>query len=526
MSESALSEHGNLRIGIDVGGTNTDAAVLDANDTIRAWTKAPTSTDVTTGIRQALADVLGQLGPDVSRVRQVMLGTTHATNAILERRALGRVAVLRIAGPATLSVPPLAAWPEDLRQAASSGTAIVSGGYLVDGYPLAPFDTDAAVRFLESVAENTDAVAIAGLFSPAFRDQELEAAELVAKTLGYDVPVTMSHELGSLGLVERENAAVLNAALYSVAGDVTRALVRALDEHRLDVTCYFAQNDGTLMAVDHAERYPVLTIGSGPANSIRGAAYLSGLQDAIVVDVGGTSSDFGVLKSGFPRESALAVDIGGVTTNFRMPDVLAVALGGGTILSGTSDAPVLGPESVGYRIRERGLVFGGDTPTLTDAAVAAGRTEIDGHGLKSRKHADLFAAALAESDRRLADAIDAVSLGKHDSDLVAVGGGAFLVPDELPGAARVIRPDHGQVANAVGAAIALASGWWETIIPAGDGRRAAIDEASDVARRRAVQAGAVAESVEIVEIAEVPLSYLPQPSIRLSVKAAGPLGHV
>ncbi|MEE6166349.1 MULTISPECIES: hydantoinase/oxoprolinase family protein [unclassified Mycolicibacterium] len=514
-----------LRIGVDVGGTNTDAAVLDANDKILAWTKAPTSPDVTAGIRQALATVLGELGTDANRVSQVMLGTTHATNAILQRRSLGRVAVLRIAAPSSLCVPPLAAWPDDLRQAACSGAAVVQGGYLVDGHPLAPFDVDAAAAFLDSVADHTDAVAITGLFSPAYRDQELEAAELVVKTLGTDMPVTMSHELGSLGLVERENAAVLNAALCSVARDVTRALLQALDEQSLDVSCYFAQNDGTLMAVDHAERYPVLTIGSGPANSIRGAAYLSGLQDAVVVDVGGTSSDFGVLKNGLPRESALAVNIGGVATNFRMSDVLAVAIGGGTILSGAPEAPVLGPESVGYRIRERGLGFGGDVPTLTDAAVAAGRTEIAGHALKDRGHRDLFAAALAESDRRLAEAVDAVALGKHDIDLVAVGGGAFLVPDDLPGAARVIRPGHGQVANAVGAAIALASGWWEAIVPAGEGRRKAIEEACEVARRRAVHAGAQPTAVEVVEISEVPLSYLPQPSIRLSVKAAGPLRH-
>ncbi|GAA3680083.1 hydantoinase/oxoprolinase N-terminal domain-containing protein [Nocardioides ginsengisoli] len=515
-----------FRIGIDVGGTNTDAVVLDSHDRIRAWTKAPTTTDVSSGIHAAISAVLAELGDQASHVRRVMLGTTHATNAILERRGLGRVAAVRIGAPATTSVPPLTGWPADLRAAACPAATVVRGGYLVDGHPLAPFDRDAVAAFLESVAGEIDAVAVTGMFSPAFRDQELETAEIAAKVLGSHVPVTMSHELGSLGLIERENAAVLNASLYAVAGDVTRSLGQALADHGLDVTCYFAQNDGTLMAVDHAERYPVLTIGSGPANSIRGAAYLSGLDDAIVVDVGGTSSDFGVLRNGFPRESALAANIGGVSTNFRMPDVLAVAIGGGTILSGTPESPVVGPQSVGYRIRERGLVFGGDTPTLTDAAVAAGRTEIAGHRLSSRKHGELFSAALRESDRCLADAIDSVALGRHDKYLVAVGGGAFLVPDDLDGAARVVRPDHGQVANAVGAAIALASGWWETIVPTGEGRRRAVDEACDVARQRAVHAGAMPDGVEIVEIVEVPLSYLPKPSVRLSVKAAGPLARL
>ena len=86
------------------------------------------------------------------------------------------------------------------------------------------------------------------------------------------------------------------------------------------------------MALDYAIRYPVLTIGSGPANSLRGAAFLTGYADALVADVGGTSTDVGVLVGGFPRESAAAVEIGGIRTNFRMPDVLAIALGGGTIV--------------------------------------------------------------------------------------------------------------------------------------------------------------------------------------------------
>ncbi len=101
---------------------------------------------------------------------------------------------------------------------------------------------------------------------------------------------------------------------------------------------FFAQNDGTLMALDYAVRFPILTIGSGPSNSIRGAAFLTGLSDALVADVGGTSTDFGMLVGGFPRESAAAVDIGGVQTNFRMPDVLAIALGGGTVVRESADA--------------------------------------------------------------------------------------------------------------------------------------------------------------------------------------------
>ena len=120
----------------------------------------------------------------------------------------------------------------------------------------------------------------------------------------------------------------------------------------------------------------MLTIGSGPANSVRGAAFLTGNSDSLVVDVGGTSTDVGVLVNGFPRESSQGVEIGGVLTNFRMPDLVTMALGGGTVVSAEPGGSRLGPRSVGYLLTQEALVFGGDTPTLTDSAVAAGRADL------------------------------------------------------------------------------------------------------------------------------------------------------
>ncbi|WP_433477250.1 ROK family protein [Spirillospora sp. CA-142024] len=510
-----------LRIGVDVGGTNTDAVVLTAKGEVLARTKQPTSADVTSGLHAALTTVLDRLGDDAHRVGRVMLGTTHATNAILERRGLGRVAAIRLGGPATTSVPPAQSWPADLSAAITARTAVLPGGYYVDGRPISPLDTD-ALRAVLADSADADAIALTGVFSPASADQELEAAEIVRAELGDGVPISMSHEIGTLGLLERENATILNAGLYRVISAVWEGLQNTLTERGLDVTTYFAQNDGTLMAIDYAVRYPVLTIGSGPANSIRGAAFLSGLADAIIADVGGTSTDFGVLSSGFPRESSAGVEIGGVRTNFRMPDILALALGGGTVIG--PDGTV-GPQSVGYRITEKALTFGGDTPTMTDAGALAGRGAPAGAPIPAGLHGAL-ASAVETADRMLADAVDRMTLGKTDQPLIAVGGGSFLIGDALAGVAEVIRPGHGDVANAVGAAIAMVSGTIETIIPAGEGRRDAIAEASGDAARRAVQAGADPAGVEVVEITEVPMSYLPEPALRLRVKAAGPLGSL
>ncbi|MFI6598247.1 hydantoinase/oxoprolinase N-terminal domain-containing protein [Nonomuraea sp. NPDC050536] len=504
-----------MRIGIDVGGTNTDAVVLDDADRVLAKAKRPTTPDVTEGLEQALDAVIREI--PIDRVTRVMLGTTHATNAILERRNLGRVAVIRLGAPATTSVPPLSDWPGDLRATVSAGEVIVRGGHYVDGRPINAPDLDEIRSFLDRT--DAEAVAVTSVFSPANTEHELTVADLVKSE--YGLSVSLSHEIGSLGLLERENATVLNAALYGVATQVTEALVGALAERGLPAVPYLAQNDGTLMTLEHARKLPVSTIGSGPANSLRGAAYLSGVREAIVADVGGTSTDLGVLTGGFPRESAAAVEIGGVLTNFRMPDILAIALGGGTVVRPRG----IGPDSVGYEIVDRALVFGGTTPTMTDAAAYAGRTSAWNVPDISEGIRDTLERAVALADDMVIDAVDRVALGRTDRPLVAVGGGAFLLPGEIPGVSGVIRPEHAEVANAVGAAIALASGRVDTILPAGETRSKAIERAKEEAAARAVAAGADPEKVEIVDLLEVPLSYLSEPAVRVHVKAAGPLAR-
>jgi hypothetical protein len=173
---------------------------------------------------------------------------------------------------------------------------------------------------------------------------------------------------------------------------------------------------------------------------------------------------------------------------------------------------------------ESALVFGGATPTLTDAAVAAGRVRLGDPELAVARRTELE-PALARADAMLADAIDRVKLGRGAQPLIVVGGGSVLVPDELAGVSEVQRPDHFDVANAIGAAIASVSGQVDRIFPPGpDGRRAAVEAACEEARIQAVRAGADPASIEIVEVEEIPLAYLTNPASRIRVKAAGPLG--
>ncbi|MFF2371374.1 hydantoinase/oxoprolinase N-terminal domain-containing protein [Agromyces sp. NPDC058110] len=525
------------RIGIDVGGTNTDAVVLDERLAVVASVKRPTTADTGDGVAAAIDAVLEASGVDPSLVTHAMLGTTHCTNAIVERRGLGRVGILRLGAPATTAVPPLEGWPADLRAAIGEHAYLIRGGYEIDGRVLAPLDEQAVRDACARMRGEVDAVAVVGVFSPIDEHQEERVAEIVASEL--DVPISRSARIGSLGLLERENATVLNAALMRTLRQMAAGFVAALRDRGIPATPYFGQNDGTLMTLDYALEFPVFTIGCGPTNSIRGAAHLSGATDALVVDIGGTTTDIGVLVDGFPRQSSHAVEIGGIRTNFRMPDVLSVGLGGGSIVragavgdgrgagsdadadAGAGDVTV-GPDSVGYRLPEEGLAFGGRTLTATDVALAVGGASID--GLEPPViEPGLGAAAWAAMRELLEDTIDRMKPNAEPVPVILVGGGSIVAPDELAGVGDLIRPAHFGAANAVGAALGEVAGQVEKVYRVvGDGR-ASRDDAAREASDRARLAGADPATIEVVAIEELPVAYTDGQAVLIRARAVGRL---
>lgn len=512
-----------LRIGVDVGGTNTDAVVVDDAGAVIATTKSATTPEPLDGIAESLRKVVERV--DRAQISQAMLGTTHPANALIQRRDLGRVGVLRLAAPSSLGVRPGAAWPLDLHETIIGPSWIVRGGNEYDGTEIAPLDEGAIREFAAECAEKVAAIAVSAAFSPAGFDHELRAAEILAHELGADFPVTLSHRVGAIGLLERENATILNSALLGLAGKVVTGFQSALADHGLAVESFLTQNDGTLMTTAEAARLPVLTLGSGPTNSMRGACTLARLTEAIVIDVGGTSADVGILVDGFPRESTAAVEVGGVRTNFRMPDLISIGLGGGTIVRQEGPGVRVGPDSTGYRVVTEALVCGGNTLTLSDISVRAGRLRDFGDArLVADLDAQLVAEALGWVDTQIQTLTDRIKASRHNLPLIAVGGGAHLVPDEIPGVTEVIRPEHHSVANAFGAAIAEASGTVDRVYRyEPHGRESCLDEARRLAVDAAVRAGADRDLVRITSLAEVPLSYVPGRACRVQVKAAGPL---
>lgn len=508
-----------IRIGIDVGGTNTDGVAIRGSRVVTS-SKFPTTGDVLSGVVAALRHVASATGAD--GVDSVVIGTTHFVNAVTEARGLAPVVAIRMATPPA-SLPPFSDWPERLRTAISGEVHVVAGGHQFDGQPMNVADLGEVRRIATSAcAADRHEFVVSSVFSPVIPDGEAAAAAVIREACAH-ARITQSHQIGRIGLLERENAALLNGGLRPLAAHVIDGLRRALEGVGLSVPLFLSQNDGTVMNLDTAREFPILTVASGPTNSMRGAGFVSGESDCVVIDVGGTTTDVGLLRGGFPRESTLAMHLGGVRTNFRMPDVVSVGLGGGSLVRATPDGVTVGPDSVGYEITTRALVFGGTDLTLTDVAVAAGRAAIGDAGQVAHLDRDLVAGALAHVDEVVAQLIDRVKVQAGDVPAVTVGGGAVLLPATLPGTLRVVTPSEAGVANAIGAAMANVGGEVDRVFALGDLSRLEVMEAArQEATERAVAAGASRGTIRVLDEEDVPLTHLPGgTATRIRVRVAG-----
>lgn len=510
-----------MRIGIDVGGTHTDAVLLNG-DLVVETCKVLTSADVMSGIVDALTRLQEKCAL-ISAVESVMIGTTQFTNAVIERRSLRAVAAIRIGSPSGRGLPPFVGWPEDIAETIGGTVFELDGGYLYDGSKLASLKAIQLDRVIDELTRlNVEAVAITSAFAPMNAKPEQHVNERIRRVLPH-CRTTMSHEIGRVGLLERENAAILNAALLHFADHVIDGIENALKSVQLKCPIFISQNDGTLMDVSFARRFPALTFASGPTNSLRGAAKLSGRDEAIVIDIGGTTTDIGVLRGGFPRESNLVVEVGGVRTNFRMPDILAIGLGGGSLVE--NNGLCVGPVSVGHELVTQAMVFGGSVLTASDIAVAAGQVSMGNPERLNDLSDDLIASGLDTIRKTLASGIQKMNPGKTALPVILVGGGAVIAPNTLDSAIEIVRPEHCDVANAIGAAIAQVGGEAERFVSYNEiSRQEAIDQVSVAATAKAVAAGADPDSVRVNDVEEIAIPYMDDGSTRVRVKVIGDLG--
>ncbi|TDV48866.1 hydantoinase/oxoprolinase N-terminal domain-containing protein [Actinophytocola oryzae] len=469
-----MRETGGFRLGVALDRDHvTGALVRDDGDIVAVTTKRMTR-PLPDG---ALDEVLAALLPDDSTVRdvdRVAFAIREVDELVVHPQPqkdkwrpwdprLGPVAVVRL-GAATTSVPPLGLWPTALRDQVVLSSICVAGGSRLDGTDLEPLDTSAVADFARAVAGRVEAVAVTGVFATLTPDHELAAAAILEKELGDSVPVLLSHEIGGTGLLERENATVLQAAMTVTAGRYAATVAASLAERGLGhAEVFLARNDGTIAALDYAATHPLALYGGAAAATVCGAARLAGEQEALVALTCADDDAPSVcaVTGGKPRLTPGHTTIGGVPTSLRV--IARVPAGSGP---------------------------------STDA-------------------------------RAMAEAVDRAKTSPADLPLLLGGPGseelANLLPPRLTGTLGVRCPPWAAAAAAVGVATAPVGGEAERVMPVRDGDETAMREAvSEAARAAAVRAGADPRLARATVIEETPLSYLSEPAVALRAHAEGP----
>ncbi|THU96615.1 Hydantoinase/oxoprolinase [Dendrothele bispora CBS 962.96] len=545
------------RIGVDVGGTNTDGVILDirkASDPetrgVLAFYKHATTVNVTDGIEAAVRNVLTSAGVDPAGgdVLSLTIGTTHFINAVVQSdsRRLSKVAVIRLAAPYSEECPPFIDFPQNLKRIMNGHTAIISGGLQIDGRTINPIVESELVEQAARIrAKGLKDIVLVGVFSPldVSGTTEYAARDILQRELGPGVNIVCSRDVGQIGFIERENASILNASISTFAQRTIRGFERAMERSGLKCPLYITQNDGTLTTASAAARLPIRTFSSGATNSMRGASFLAGIdlrrkegtggeqKTMLVVDVGGTTTDVGVLlPSGFPRQAAAFIEVGGVRTNFAMPDVNSIGLGGGSRVrvEGRRPKVMVGPDSIGHYLTRDAQVFGGDVLTATDICVASGEELAQEIGDKTRVghvSGEVVKQAQGVVKKLMESVVDRMKTSPEDCTLLLVGGGSIIAPKRLEGVGEIITPPFHSVANAVGAAIANVSGEVDTIeVMQGKNLHVVLEKIKEEAKAKAVQNGADVETVRVVEVAVLPVQYVTNQATRLIVRAVGEIG--
>ncbi len=328
-------------LGVDTGGTYTDAVVLDeTTDAVLASAKALTSRpDLATGVGASIDAALAKSKIDPADVAMVSLSTTLATNALVEGQG-GRIALIFIGfDPAELGRAGLS---DALR---GDPVIALTGGHSHAGSEIAPLDMVALEREIRGLDAGITGFAVAASFATRNAAHEVQARDFIRDFTGK--PVTCSHELSSaLGGPKRALTAVLNARLIGMIDGLISACEWHLAQIGIDARLMVVRGDGALVSADVAREKPIETILSGPAASIAGASWLTGEQDALVSDIGGTTTDVCLLQGGRPKIDPQGARVGPYRTMVEAVAMRTTGLGGDSevhVIDGLGGGLRLGP---------------------------------------------------------------------------------------------------------------------------------------------------------------------------------------
>ncbi|NVK30797.1 MAG: hydantoinase/oxoprolinase family protein [Gammaproteobacteria bacterium] len=306
------------KIGIDTGGTYTDAVLMQDNQVIAKAKSLTTRDDLSIGIRGALSQILPT---DLASIEFVALSTTLATNGLIEKQG-GRTALFLIG----FDESPL---PRAGLVDALGGDPVfnIAGGHNAGGDPKAPLDIEALDAAIAEVKDKVDAIAVNSFFAVRNPAHEMQAIERIGQQCG--LPVSAGHQLSSaLDAPKRAVTSVINARLIPLIGSLMQACQGVMIELGVAAPLMVVKGDGSLIRASAAELTPVETILSGPAASVVGAQYLCGDDHCVVADMGGTTLDIAYITDGQPKLSDQGAIVGGYQTRVRAVEVHTSGLGG------------------------------------------------------------------------------------------------------------------------------------------------------------------------------------------------------
>ncbi|QLH74324.1 MAG: hydantoinase/oxoprolinase family protein [Methanomassiliicoccales archaeon] len=325
-----------LGLGIDNGGTFTDAVIVDL-DTKKIISKAKSPTtydDLSVGILGAVDGALSGCDVDRSLIKLVGISTTLATNSILQGKG-GHVGLIGIG------------WrPDPEWDLGASKMRFIKGGCDSVGRVLQSIDESELDDAIEEVTKEVDAVVVSGMFSVCNGHQEIRVRDAVRKKAG--LPVLMGQSFTSeLGIYERTVTAVLNGKLLPIINDFFDGIESSMRAREITGRIFVFKGDGGMMSISHAREVPIEMVLSGPAASLMGGKVLSGLDECWVIDMGGTSTDIACLDGGFPRLNMEGAMVGNWRTRVKGIDIWTCGLGGDSIIRLDKDRGlVVGPEKV------------------------------------------------------------------------------------------------------------------------------------------------------------------------------------